>query len=249
MSECIDLYNQIKNQNLVAVCKLLLENGFYLGTDGKLKSEARVATNLPWVFARHDETRKCNLWHSVFFNVFGWLPSPCLDCWKVVIRPRSLADLFKVRDMQHEMELSSKCGIEVRESVHGLYGGDWYCDSLEQGKSILQEVIDDARALKIDAPVFLKRGCTEFEFKFGDSASWDDVVTESQRFMEKKLSNFIDTSERIAQPDVVKDSIYKRWIEFAFANGDPTYAQFTNGEPLYAPYRLYGSSMWTEQGA
>lgn len=236
----INLYDHVCTQNLINICKPLINQGYYLDMDGKLKCASRVATDMPWVFCRQDDSRKCNLWHGIFFNVFGWLPSPCLECWKVVVRPKSLKDLFELREVQRDMELSSKCGIEVRDSVHGLYGGYWYCDSIGHGKQVWAAVKKEVDSrLSADTPVMLKRGCTEFELKFGDSANWEEHVNEQQIYMEKKLSCFIDTKERIEQPDVVKEAIYKKWIEYAHANGDSTYRLFTDNKPLYAPYRTY----------
>lgn len=240
MEESINLYDHVKCHNLINICKPLIKQGYYLDLDGKLKSESRVATDMPWVFCRQDDSRRCNLWHSVFFGVFGWLPSQCLECWKVVVRPKTLQDLFELREVQRNLELSSKCGIEVRETVHGLYGGYFYCDSKDQGFEVLKVVREEiSKNLKNEAPAFLKRGCTEFEHKFGDSLNWEEHVTEQQIAVEKKLSCFIDTRERIEQPQVVKDSIYKRWIEWAYQNGDPTYSLYTGGKPLYEPYRTY----------
>ncbi len=248
MEESIDLYSQSANLNLINICKPLLDSGWYLDTDGKLKSQSKIATNMPWVFAAQDDYRKCNLWHGVFFNVFGWLPSPCLECWKVVVRPTTLKDLFELHEIQKDLGLSSKCGIEVRESVCGLYGGYFYADSMDEGKVIFLEVQKEIEQRFSDktAPVILKRGCTEFEHHFGDSKNWDNKVTNHQIMMEKKLDRFIETHEKIAQPQVVKDAIYKRWIEWAYAAGDKTYQQFTGGQNLYTPYRVYNDQVDVE---
>lgn len=240
MEESIDLYDHVCTQNLINICRPLINQGYYLDHDGKLKAVSRVATDMPWVFCRQDDSRRCNLWHGVFFNVFGWLPSPCLECWKVVVRPKTLQDLFELREVQRTLELSSKCGIEVRETVHGLYGGYFYCDSKEDGLLVYETVKKEIKEnLKNETPVLLKRGCTEFEHKFGDSSKWEEHITNQQVYMERKLGCFIDTKERIEQPQVVKESIYKRWIEWAYQNGDSTYILYTGGKPLYPPYETY----------
>jgi len=236
----VDLYTYSKDGNLLNICQPLIDRGWYLDTDGKIKTPTRIATATPWIFAAQDETRKCGLWHGVFFNVFGWLPSACLECWKVVVRPQTLQDLFNLHELQMQMGLSSKCGIERRQSVCGLYGGYFYTDSLEQGKHIYKEVEKRVKEkLEQDAPIILKRGCTEFEHKFGDSYYWENHVSSGQIELERRLDRFIETQEKIAQPSVVKEAIYKDWIEFAHSSGDPTYKNFTDGQPIYPPYRTY----------
>ena len=37
----------------------------------------------------------------------------------------------------------------------------------------------------------------------------------------------------------MKDSVRKKWTEYAYANGDMTYKLRTNGKPLYKPYVKY----------
>lgn len=236
----MDLYALSKDMNLVNICQPLFNSGWYLDTDGKIKTPSKIATNIPWVFVEQEDARKCNLWHGIFFNVFGWLPSACLECWKVVVRPQTVSDLFELHEIQMDMGLFSKCGIEVRESVCGLYGGYFYNDSLDQGYTVQAEVKKEVtKRLEHEAPVILKRGCTEFEHKYGDSYYWESHVSDKQIYMERRLDRFIETHEKTAQPQVVKESIYKRWIEFAHASGDISYKKFTDGKPLYTPYRTY----------
>lgn len=240
MSEAIDLYSDILSHNLIAMCRPLLDKGYYLDTDGRLKGNSRVATDMPWIFAAQDDHRKCNLWHGIFFNVFGWLPSECTKCWKVVVRPKTLEQLFELHEFQKELGWASKSGIEVRNTVYGLYGGYFYTDSLEQGYKTWEIVSLEVRdRLGPDVPVLLKRGCTEMEHKFGDSSKWDELITDRQLMLEKKLDSFIDSNERIEQPDIVKKAIYKKWIEWAYQSGDETYLNFTGGQPLYPGYVTY----------
>ncbi|NIS52984.1 MAG: hypothetical protein GWN94_18065, partial [Phycisphaerae bacterium] len=69
-----------------------------------------------------------------------------------------------------------KCGWEDRDWVHGNYGGYFYCNSKEVGLQRLETVRNAVRKNvdygdKID--IFLKRYCTEFELKWGDSAKYE----------------------------------------------------------------------------
>ncbi|KKL67647.1 hypothetical protein LCGC14_2132920, partial [marine sediment metagenome] len=47
-----------------------------------------------------------------------------------------------------------------------------------------------------------------------------------------------DDVER-SQPEHLVRHIHRKWIEFAYKNGDETYKHFTNGKPLYPAYRTY----------
>lgn len=239
-SEMIDLYSDVVGTNLIELCRPLLNAGWYLDTDGRLKIFSKPATDMPWIFASQDDSRKCNLWHGAFFNKLGLLPSPCLRCWKVVIRPQTLEDLFELHEIQKDLEWPGKCGIEVRQTVCGLYGGYFYADSLEQGQRVYEIVrreVDQRLACK--PTVILKRGCTEFEAHFGDSRKWEEKITARQVALEKKLDCFIESQERIEQPEIVKKSIYKRWIEWAYQSGDMTYQKFTGGQSLHPPVITY----------
>ena len=72
---------------------------------------------------------------DIAFKAAGkkWVPSKCMGCWKVVVRLKTLKQLFSLLQLQMRMGRPSKCGIEVRESVNGLYGGYFYNHSLEEG--------------------------------------------------------------------------------------------------------------------
>lgn len=240
MDKVIDLYSDVKSFNPIELCRPLIDKGWYLDTDDRLKAPSKPAIDIPWVFAVQDDSRKCNLWHGIFFNLLGLLPSPCLQCWKVVVRPQTLEDLFELHEIQKEMGWPSKCGIEIRRTVCGLYGGYFYTDSKPQGQkmwSFVRHEVD--QRLWPETSVILKRGCTEFEHHFGNSAKWDELIDDNQIYTEKKLDSFIDSNERLEQPKIVKRAVFNRWIEWAFRSGDMTYLKFTGNKSLVPGYKTY----------
>ncbi|MBI3432287.1 MAG: hypothetical protein HY018_08775 [Hydrogenophilales bacterium] len=105
--------------------------------------------------------------HKVVFNKFNVIPEFCFDCYKVLITPRTVMELFKLLMVFDGLELSGnntrKCMVEGRADSEGSYKGFIYCRSIEEGKEvrrILQEIV--AVEISPDVPVLLKRGCSEF---------------------------------------------------------------------------------------
>lgn len=234
-------YEKLKSEDMIEVIQPILRAGYNFNMEGQLEAPKKImATNTPWVFARQDANRHCEIWHKIWFGILGLLPSPCLECWKVVVRPKSLRDLFNLRDIQVEMDVPSKCGIEIRDTVFGHYGGYFYTDSYAQGVIRWAEVRQavDAR-MDENTPVILKRGCTEFEAKFGDSSKWDEHVTDEQRQLEAYLLTLMPYENNPPQMDMIKPNVMRRWIEFAWDRADPTVYEFTRGEPIHPPYTKY----------
>lgn len=197
----------------------------------------------PWIYHKSHEDNLCGFWSYILFNFFhskmGMPAAGCQSCWKIVVRPRTLEELMKLRKVQIDMDVSGKCGIERRYSVHGTYGGYFYTRSLEAGLKRYKEVrrqVDIHISSAVD--VFLKRGCTEMEQAFGDSDKWE--VTPQSAHWEKLVTDAFEyVPFKPAQPDNFKDGVMRKWIEYAYANGDPTYKLYTNGKPLYKPYVTY----------
>jgi len=190
---------------------------------------------------------KCGLWHQVMFDVVfrhlgkNWVPSKCQQCFKVVVRPKTLRQLFALLELQKRLNRPCKCGIERRETVHGLYGGYFYNWGLHEGRKcydIVRQAVDEDKELGPDVPVLLKRACTEYELKCGDSDKW--TVEPEQLEVEAQLERWlVDDDYEHRQAEKLVHNVHRKWIEWAFANGDKTFADFTDGEPLYPEYITY----------
>lgn len=217
--------------------------------DGKLIGTPIPAVEGPWHYVKHRWEFDCHTWHHIIFEFFGkkrllgrpFVPSKCQECFKVVVRPQTLKQLFLLEKLQERLDRPCKCGVEVRDTVHGLYGGYFYCHGLEEGVARYREVraaINAAEGLGWEVPVILKRACTEFELECGPSDKW--TVTPEQLKIEAMVDQFIvkDDVARV-QPAHVVRHIHRKWIEFAWKHGDGTYAEFTNGRPLYPPPVTY----------
>lgn len=242
-------YEQIVERDLITRCKRLLQNGgYYLRDDGRMEAQHRVAWDQPWHHVKHHPMLDCHTWHSILFDIIvaglpkeeKFVPSRCQECYKVVVKPKTLKQLFALLDVQKALGMPCKCGIETRYTVHGLYGGYFYNIGLDAGVECYKKVrkaVDDAKFLGTDVTVLLKRACTEYEHELGASDKW--VITARQLEIEGALDMLLakdDTYRNQSEANLLY--IHRKWIEWAYAHGDPTYSEFTDG-PLYPPYVTY----------
>ncbi|MCK5581918.1 MAG: hypothetical protein KAJ18_11675 [Candidatus Omnitrophica bacterium] len=230
--------NLIETDLLDPILSLLNNQSYQFNSSGRLEADMRMQSETPWIHVRQGIVRNCGMWHQVWFNFYKFIPSYCQKCWKVVIRPHTLIELFQLYEILVELDLPSKCGIEKRYTVGALYGGYMYNDSKEEGlecKNMIERIVH--KRIGPHVKVFLKRACTEFEHKFGDSSKW--TVTEEQKRLESQLERlFMDQGKSHAQSDAMERHIMANWVKFAFAQGDPTANDFSD-KPLYPPYVTY----------
>jgi hypothetical protein len=113
--------------------------------------------------------------HMLVFNKFNIIPKYCFNCYKVLIEPRTVVELFKLMMVFDKLELpndnSRKCTVETREEISGTYKGFIVCRSVEEGMDILKlvkNVISENISDKIQAT--LKRGCSEYPLAYPEYA-------------------------------------------------------------------------------
>lgn len=214
-----------------------------------------VSSDVPWVYVRPNNTRECNFWHQIVFETYGLFPTGCLNCWKVVVRPRTVKELFMLHEYQNNVyDNFCKCGIEVRKYVFGNYGGYFYNDSLEQGMDCYRRVREDiTKFISPNIPVILKRACTEYEMKYGDSRKWEELITDAMFQRIEMLKANIDLNEiennesqmnkegiSYSQPPFVKVAVMRLWLEHAYSLGDETALEFNEGgKHFYTPVITY----------
>lgn len=223
---------------------------FFIRPDGKIALLSLDTYQSPWVHAKLAEKRKCGRWHRIYFKMYGFIPQRCMSCYKCVQRPRNLKELFEVYEYQKEIEVPSKCGIERRPYVEGNYGAYWYNDSLE-------EALDRMDLLKKDLPhipVITKRGCTEFETRFGPSDRWASTALslELEETLDDIMINVMyhnSATEKVRDgkpsPWYVNDHSKRMWVEFAYDRSDLTYKLYTKGQPLIPRVLTYDRDLDT----
>jgi hypothetical protein len=203
-----------------------------------------------WDHVNPDPDRhKCGKLRALF-EAKSFIPSFCESCWKVVVTPRTLRELFALRDLMLEMASENplcfcKCGIETRDWTPGkVYGGYFYNNSKEQGLKRWREV----RGLVTDkissgVNVILKRYCTEFEVMTGDSAKYQRPSNADE--VEDMFFHIIENeSLKIRQPEWALLDTYAKWILHGWRWGsDRDRRQIeedhNDGKPLYNIPRTY----------
>lgn len=209
--------------------------------------------NTPWHYINNDPERasKCRKL-LLIFNALGFKPSFCRDsCWKVVVTPRTLRELYTLRELQLAMvkenpECWCKCGVEMRPTNGGVfYGGYFYANSKESGIERWREVRQGISSwIHPDVKVILKRHCTEMELKFGDPENY--VLPPNAKDQEEMYFSMMDTSdfEEHFQPKWALLQVEQNWISFGWKYGTAEDRKqiendHNNGRPLYPACRTY----------
>jgi len=221
--ECADIVSVVEQMQQM--------NAITRGPHGKLTLRTMAsAYGNPWYFIKHGLLRECLLWHDFYFEKFGIIPSECMiRCWKTVIQTHSdpskqtVYDLFVMRDFLTELNLPSKCGVDIRLFTPMRYAGFVYGDSIEQGKEYHAVVSERIKKVLPNAKVILKRSCTEFEQKYPKSETWR--LTEEQiRFEDKLASIFEPPPVHIQEFDEsVASATFRFWILHAHGIGDTSW--------------------------
>lgn len=221
----------------------------YIVNKNQLISNKKLAVpahETPWCFVHNSADRDCG-WNMDKGAVYRFIPRKCRNCWKVVVYPNTLKELLMLKKLMEEMVKEDpyclcKCGIEPRESVERNYGGYFYNNSLEHGVLRLEQVKRLVHEkINPDIRVLLKRGCTEFEREFGDSAMWDEMFDTP---FWNSTEDVLDTIAKIDPQDdvqgtLVQNHVLANWVKFAAERGDPTVKELNNGNTIYPDYRTY----------
>jgi len=237
----------------------LINQGWYIDEHSKklsCKGRTGISHFKKWIFVSPDPDRKCSL-YQVIVDQCGFIPTKCMDCWKVVVKPRTLHELMELLKLQHKFtegvvgtDRFCKCGIEERTYVPQNYGGYFYTNSKEAGLSRYREVRPLVDVINPTIPVTLKRYCTEFEMNLGPSdkyqrPDWADGF-------EALISRVIDLDGmgvNSTQPDYLIGHNIRKWIEFAWDRSDPTVTMYNQNQPLYTPSVTYHQELIEEESA
>lgn len=209
------------------------------------RRQAAHEPRTPWVYHHPDFGADCHFQNEVLFKRFGLMPSYCMECYKVLIVPNTVDQLFKLCDVQTQLRgLPSKCGLEVRDETDRNYGGYHYNRGLDMGREcygLMRQLVD--KHVGTHVRVALKRACTEFERRFGQSDKWPEITDEQIAFEQRVYDMIVPPPKIIEQPPDLVKHIKNNWVKFAHARGDMSYLNYTNGVPLYEPYVLYAGEL------
>ena len=218
--------------------------GYTLVGSKLIYQRSKPDSRFDWLYVNYSWNTKCALWHNAIFDNFGYIPTPCHECFKVVVKPRTVKELFILYELSKSFQTPNKCGAERREFVSGPYSQFFYVSGLEEGLRYYREVREAVNdMLSPDVPVALKCGCTRYELEMGPSDQWQ--VTAEQVAFESFLKDTISQDimswemEPYAQPQELIDAIQKAWLHWAYHIGDITYLEFTGGRPLFPKGATY----------
>lgn len=239
------IYEEFSQIDVIRPVKNLIDNGsFKLGQDNTIIVTKEIGVQSPWKFQSVLPGRKCNLWHDIYFNKYGHQAKGCFNCWKVVVKPKTLKELMQMASLQKKLGLPSKCGIDRREFTDCLYSGYWYCPlegGLDEARKLYKTVKKEVRKQVHGMDIFLKRGCTEMELRRGPSDKWE--WTEGNEMFEALLDS-VYREEIKGGPEqipILEVHIFTEWIRWAFMNGDETWKEFCS-VPLARPVVTYQES-------
>jgi len=204
-------------------------------------SEKAMSANTPWIHAMGSPVKRCIFDHHVMFDMFNIIPPRCQECWKTVVTPNTFKQLLEVEDIQAQMKIPCKCGIELRDYAPKHYGAYFYSNSFDEGRELygkVKKVIEDNVSDGKDLSVILKRGCTEFEMVKGPSPFWH--MTPQEQDMYDLVSSYVNAGKsNSVQPEIVKNHVRNTWALWAHSNGDFTYKDWNDGQPLFPGYVKY----------
>jgi len=199
----------------------LLGTKFKIGNGGKLVPRDPAGSRAsPWIFISYDIRKKfCAYWHGVYCVHYNLMPTKCrINCWKTVVKPRTVKELFACYQIFKQLDLPSKIGMDVRDYTYGAWAGFIYGDSLSQGCKYYKIA---RSTIAKDIPIILKRGCTEME-RLKPSNTWDEITAQDIE-TEQRLNDLFDfNEEHFYQAGWLKAEIKQRWIKRAIEIGDPT---------------------------
>ena len=186
--------------NWVAALEPLTRAGWHWGFDGKFRMLKVIQPyETTWVHApvaipgSLEAGVDCGYLTIMHNHVFQRraVHSFCMECYKVVVCPKTLAQVHRIMEWQLSTGWAGKVGSEIRNYTQRAWGAYFYCRGVEQGRERYKHVrewVDEN--LGRDVNVFLKRGCTEFEQNMGDSDKWrklpkqDEIEEEAKRIIE-----------------------------------------------------------------
>jgi len=242
-----NLYKELDFKNLIP----RMENVGFINTGGrfvsvesqKIHKTPALSTEAVWIYVNPNKNMFCNE-YQLIVKGFGFIPQRCLECYKVVIMPRSFHELMVLWELEEKVAIENptfwcKCGIEKRDFVNRNYGGYFYCHGLEVGKQrykTVRKLIDDN--LSPDVNVILKRYCTEFELMFGPSDKYEQPPGALE--LEKWFWDNVEIQQdAYKQPEFIRQHVVQSWMMFAWGRGDKTVLLYNNGEPFFPPPITY----------
>lgn len=226
---------------------------------GQLESKQNVAQFFRGVTCKYWKSNPypgyCCQRQKKVFNAFEVIPEYCFSCYKILVVPTTVLELFKLMIVFHNIELpgnnTRKCMLETRPEVSGYYKGYIFFQGLEDAKEVLPYVkAVIAEQISDGIKVEIKKGCSEYKLAYPD---YDYDPDDESKMMEyrsdwKKYEDYVDENmlgeikplelETYSTPGMsLRDvQIMRTWIAFAAAVGDMSFKKITDQPEWEMPW-------------
>jgi hypothetical protein len=223
-------------------------------TDDTIRFQTQIYVTDNWLHVRYDKNRLCQNWWSKYFGVFRCIPQKCRNhCFKAVAAHRgfdeerqyykqlSLSEVMDIHELQCQIGMIAKCGMDERDYTPTIWGAYWYCDSLEQAEDLYPVLREGLDEINPEIVLDIKRGCTEFELYHGPSNTWEEKA-EKYAETEAALDKWVSTMPNFdveRQHELIQQTIKIRFLHWAYMHGDMTYKEFIEGEDLIYKFKDY----------
>lgn len=242
-----DFYNRPESISAKLVA-LVGARTLTIGSKGKMKVNVEpIATISPWYQTKTCTNRVCALYHEIFFRHFAFIPKFCRNCWKIVFTThhepdkQKVSDLFRMRDFIEQLAVPGKVGCDTRIYTPSRYSGFIYSDSFDDGEKYYQLFEPRFRELFPDGKVILKRACTEYEHRFGDSKEWDKLEAKWNA-LEDYLMFFIEPHDEPYFSGLIEHTsadTFRFWIDYAHGIGDESWKEALESQGYVVPDTLF----------
>ena len=194
--------------------------------------------------------------HFEVFNTYNVIPKFCFGCYKILINPKNIIELFKLYIVFDNLKLEKnnirKCIIELRPSTGGVYKGFIYCSGLNEAQKIFKDILPIIKtSIGDNLSISIKRGCSEFsvpypKFKEIDqSMKYNDAWREKEKQIDEKNKN--KNTEKVLGKTIsgitISDALVMRnWLIYAKRINDESYKEFNINIPdtKYMENKFFG---------
>jgi hypothetical protein len=180
--------------------------------------------------------------HLTVFAKYQVIPKYCFDCYKVLVEPENVIELFKLMVIFNNLQLTNdntrKCIAEGRENITGTYKGFVYCRGIDEGKEMLKQISRVVlHQISKNISVTLKRGCSEYLLKYPEYAqdeknasrleyndSWLEYEDLTDKLYSSNYRPFTNIDSNSCQTYSVQDAgTMLLWLRYAATIGDQSY--------------------------
>lgn len=214
---------------LQPIIPVIYEGRLELRDDGSIWMKKSPDPAAPWAYKGVCLDRDCAKWLELYFRYYRFIPKTCLSCWKIILLPSNIKEMFEGWKIMQKGELPARAGI----SALG-YELQFYCPisgGLEVARRYERRLREKVKAAGIKGSFFLRRGCIDMEIAAGPSDKWT-TTPEGDRLEYMLNQVFTQPPDHVEAPAYCTIHAQRLWIEAAWKKGDEFVKEFASSLPL-----------------